>query len=1106
MLLRRDARKISWGFLAFAVLGLGLLTGAPVCAQVTGATLTGTVTDASGAVVPQTQISIKNIATGVGTTVMSDTAGFYSVPNLLPGKYEVSASAPGFSTDVHSGITLNVGARQVLNFALQVGQTNQTIEVTSTAPNIELATSSINAVVTSQTVVELPLNGRDWTQLANLQPAVQSLPTQASVVGGIGGRGNRGFGNQLTISGTRPQMNNYRLDGISIVDFAGGSPGNVVGAALGVDAIAEFSVLTANYDAEYGRTAGGVVNAVTRSGTNMIHGDAFEFLRNSSLDARNFFDGKKIPPFRRNQFGGSVGGPILKDKTFFFADYEGLRQARDTTTVDNVPSPDARNGIIHNADGTTCTIGIPSPGCALTNTAGTVGVDPLVKPYLAFYGLPNGGLNAPGNTGKFDVAVNAVSYENFVTARIDHKISAKDSIFGTWFYDSGRFSEPEPLDTWIISDTSKRQGVVLEETHTFSSSLVNSLRGGYSRVANAINQGTQAINPVASDLSLGAFPGHTAPRLQVTGLTPTTGGLNGTSLIFPTWNSFQAYDDAFITKGVHSIKMGFAFERMQTNIQIAPSPSGLFSFGSLTAFLTNQPHTFSGILPSAPPPEIGARQSLFGGYVQDDWRLRPSLTLNFGLRYEMVTVPTAVNNMLTNLMTFTSPTPHLGSPFFNNPTKRNFEPRVGFSWDPFHDGKTAIRGAFGIMDILPLDSNFFIGQAQAAPFSVIASAGNLPAGSFPTGAVAIASVPSKLTNESVQFNPPRNYLMIWNLNVQRQLTASTAMTIGYVGNHGVHMLDRADDVNSVLPVSTTPTGLLFPFPAGSGTVLNPNSGDIRGLYWDGDAEYDALEVQVTKRMSHGFQAQAAYTWGKSIDEGTASGIGDPFQNSISSLFWFCKSCRRGLSDLNIAQTLVVNYIWDVPTPKNWGSVGSHVLGGWELGGILTVETGVPMTVLIGGDPLGLNSTDPYAFPNRLTGAGCGSDVNPGNPNNYIKLNCFALPAATAAIAAQCTPFAAAPGTCSNLVGDAGRNSVVGPGLLDFDFSLFKNNYIRKISESFNVQFRAEFFNILNHPNFEPPISNDALFDSNGNPVGGAGAINQTSTTAREIQFALKFIW
>jgi hypothetical protein len=1075
-------------------------------AQSPDATVTGLITDASKLVILDAKVTLINMSTGVRYEGWTNKTGSYYVTHLLPGTYRMEVEKPGFKTVIKPEIALHVQDVLEVNFEMVLGSVLQSVTVEGEAPTVQLATSSISAVVNSTTVRELPLNGRDWTQLATLQPGVTAVTTQAPT-GTNAPRGNRGFGNQLTISGTRPQLNNYRLDGVSIVDYANGAPGSVLGVALGVDAIAEFSVLTANYSAEYGRTSGGVINAITKSGANTFHGDAYEFIRNSALDARNFFDGASIPPFRRNQFGGSVGGPIQKDKTFFFADYEGLRQFLGETQVDNVLSQDARNGIIHNTDGTTCTIGVVSPGCALKNSAGTVGVDPLVKPYLAFWPLPNAGLLGTGNTGHFDVATNDVSSENFVTARIDRKFSEKDSVFGTWFYDSGLDDTPDALDNIFIHNSTHRVMFSVEETHVFSPSLVNSLRGGFNRVTSDVTQALQAINPLATDKSLGFFPGLPAGGIAVPGLTSFTGGVGGLEGSGNAWNSFQAYDDAFLTKGAHSLKFGFAFERVQ-HYRLNESGNGGFKFGTLTDFLTNVPLNANGTFTQGSL-DRRLQQNIFGGYLQDDWRLRPNWTLNLGLRYEAASVPTEDHNKLSNLPTFTSPTPRLGSPLFNNPTLRNFEPRVGFSWDPFRDGKTAVRGAFGMFDVLPLTYEFFLAEGTLAPFVQAFSIVNPGQGSFPANAfvgdTGVNIPPSSKRSASIEFNPHRNYVMIWNLNVQRQLTSSTTVLVGYVGNHGVHMLNRADEVNLVLPTATA-QGYLWPSPIGSGTVINPAVGFTVGEYWSGDAFYDALEVGVTKRMSHGFQVQGSYTWGKNIDTGSSSGVGDAFTNSISSLFWFCKSCRRGLSDFNIAQTLVVNYLWEVPTPNDWTGIGSHVLGGWELGGIVTAETGVPITPLIGGDPLGLNDHDPFAYPNRLTGPGCGSDVNPGNPNNYIKLNCFALPMASPSIAASCTPFSAVPGSCSNLLGNAGRNTVVGPGLVNFDFALFKNNYIRRISESFNVQFRAELFNIFNRANFGTPVHNSTLFDQNGNPVGGAGAIDHTSTTAREIQFALKLIW
>lgn len=1088
MRLHRAAKKYAVSVVIFASIVVRMLLPIHVYAQVVGATLTGTVTDPSGAVVSQAEVSIENTSTAIATLFMTNAEGIYAAPNLPAGNYQVTVSAKGFKTEVSKGVNLTVGAQQVLNISLQVGAAAQRveIEVTDMEAAVELASSSVDGVVSAATIVELPLNGRDWTTLAALQPGVSKVLTQQPNVGNS--LGGRGYGQEFAISGTRPQLNNYRIDGISVVDYAGGSPGSTLGVALGVDAIAEFSVVTSNASAEYGRSSGGVINAITRSGTNTIHGSAFWFLRDEGLDARNYFDSETIPPFHRNQFGGSVGGPIKKDTTFFFVNYEGFRQNLGTTFINLVPSQDARKGILHNSDGTTT----------------TVTVDPLVAPFLPLYPLPNAGLIGTGDTGLFDIATNAAQSEDYLTTRIDRKFSSKDSISATFFRDRASNTSPDNLDTQIVDSPTTGYMVAVEESHLFSPTLMNSVRGGFHRVTAFPEQSVQAINPLAKDLSLSSFPGRYAPSISVPGLANYDGGLGALSSQAFYWNSIQAYDDAFLTKGKHLIKFGFAFERMQLNNRIFPD-NGNFNFGSLQGFLTNQPSSFNG----APPNNVsghGDRQTLFGGYLQDDWHARHNLTLNLGLRYEMVTVPTEVENKISNMVTFTSPAPKLGSPYFNNPTLRNVEPRVGLVWDPFGKGKTAVRAAFGIFDVLPLIYEFSGAIGTSAPFTEKVAAAGTP-GSFPTGIVDTIfgsgpPSPTSLRYGSIQVNPPRNYLMLWNLNIQHELTPNTTFMFGYVGNHGVHMLNRADDVNMVLP-QATPQGLLWPFPAGSGTILNPAIGDIRGEYWTGTALYDALELQLTKRMSHGFHVQGSYTWGKNIDTGSASVIGDPFTNSITSPLWFCSACRRGLSDFNIGQTLVVNYVWDLPTPGNWGAVASHLLGGWELAGIITAETGVPFTPLIGGDPLGENSTDPFAYPSRVAGPGCSSAVNPGNTNNYVKLSCFSVPMATPTIAALCTPFSAVPGSCANLFGNAGRNSVVGPGLATWDFSLVKNT---NINERLKLQFRAELFNILNKPNFGTPVDNSTFFDSGGNPVGGAGLLDTTSTTSRQVQLGLKLVF
>jgi len=1049
-----------------AVLITSLLVCAPLYSQVAGSTLTGIVTDPTGAVIPNAQVSIKNTATGIVTNYPANSAGLYTAPNLIPGPYQITVSAKGFETEVRSGITLTVGAQQVLNVALHVGQTTQTIRVSGQAPIVQLATSSISATVNSTTVRQLPLNGRDWTQLALLQPGVVSVRTPVTL---LNNGTARGLGMTMSVSGMRPNQNNYRLDGISVNDYSNTAPGSVLGQDLGVDSIQEFSVLTSNYSAEYGKTSGGVINAITKSGTNQFHGDVYEFLRNSNLDAANFFDNASNvtePPFRRNQFGVSAGGPIRKDNTFVFGDYEGLRQALTTTTVDVVPSAAARSGNL---------------------STGQITVDPSVQRFInAFYPLPNG--PSLGDTGIFSTPINAVTPENFFTTRLDHTFSQKDSIFGTYLYDYSTLTQPDEFHNKTDAFRSQRTMISLEETHIFSPQLVNALRFGYNRSMAWGGLTLPLNNPAASDLSFGTVPGHTAAQAFVPGLTIFTGGVGGPSNQFFVLNAFQAYDDAFLTRGDHSLKFGFAFERDQNDMTTHLYPNAQVSFGSLPSFLIGQVSSFTAILPTVPITPRDLRQSILGGYFQDDWRVRPNLTMNLGLRYEMATVPTEVHGELSTLLHPTDVQPHLGSPFFSNPTYRNFEPRVGFAWDPFHTGKTSVRGAFGVFDVLPLTYQDWETTFDAAPFTQNGTASNLPAHEFPAGIFSsVSGNPSTLSQQYMQPNPQRNYVMEWNTSIQRELAPNLTMMVSYVGSRAVHNPFISDSINIVSPTLTS-QGYLWPSPAGSGTVTNPNVGQIRTYQWESSSSYNGLELQVTKAMSHGLQLQGSYTWSKTIDTSSASRVEDQFNNSFTALPFWNMGLNRGLADFNVGQNLVINYIWQIPAPKFTLGAARWLLTGWQLGGIYEASTGVPFFLNMGGDPLGQNNSDPFDVPNRLVGPGCNSLVNPGNPNNYIKTQCLAFP------------------NPSTLRGNLGRNTLTGPGLSDFDFSLFKNFNIKRISENFNAQVRAEFFNVLNRANFSPPLDNITAFDQFGNPVPGTGLIDSTQGAAREIQFALKLTW
>jgi Carboxypeptidase regulatory-like domain/TonB dependent receptor-like, beta-barrel/TonB-dependent Receptor Plug Domain len=1106
--------RVAAGLVLFLVFALSLSILVPVYAQVTGATLSGTVKDQSGALVPDTQISISNTATGLTRSLVSDAAGFYLAPNLLPGTYEVTASAPGFATEVQTGITLTVGAQQVLNLTLRVGRTTEKVQVQGEAPAVQLATSSLSAVVNSTTVRELPLNGRSWTDLATLQPGVDAIQTQPAFSAGPD-RGKRGFGAEVTVAGARPQQNNYRLDGISINDYDNGAPGSVLGGDLGVDAIQEFSVLTSNYSAEYGRTSGGVVNAVTRSGTNQFHGGVYEFLRNNALDARNFFDAA-IPPFRRNQFGAEAGGPIRKDKVFVFGDYEGIRQSKGVTTVDTVPSVAARSG-------TLCSAPDSTPACTPT----TITVDPSVQKYLSFWSPPNGGIQpgTDGDIGIFTFAGQQAISENFFTVRVDDKISDKDSLAATYLGDITPYTAPDNLDDVLNKTTSNRQIAVLEETHIFSPALVNSARIGYSRDGVLNNVGTVAINPLAQDPTLAGVPGQFASQVFVSGIATFTGGLraNGPGQFY--WNTFQGYDDAFWTHGTHSLKFGAAVERMQLNMYQLSDSSGTFNFATLSDFLQNVPKRFTVAV--SENPGRGLRQSLLGFYAQDDWRLRPNLTLNAGLRWEMTTVPAELQGRIATLINLTDPEPKCGrlvtgcatsGPLYSNPTLHNFDPRVGFAWDPFRDGKTAVRGGFGMFAVLPI-INVFFPQTTVFPFQGTGFITNPGQGSFYTKAPGLLGPGSHEMNITEQ-NAHRSYVMQWNLNVQRELAPSLTALVGYVGSRGVHQPFRVDDLDIALPVARTPAGYLFTNPVGGdGSTFNPNFGDIGGVFYEGNSFYDALEVGIQKRMSHGVELQGSFTWGKSIDTGSATGIGDQFSNSIPSLPWYDLKSFRGLSDFNIGRTLVLSATWELPSPKSFSGAAGWLASGWELGGIYKANDGVPFTPTFGtdGDPQGLNSSDPWDFPNRLTGSGCGELVNPGNPNHYIKDGslagqpaCFAVPTAPSAAfyTANCDSTMGTFPQCFNLRGNAGRNILIGPGISNLDFSVFKNNRVKRISENFNVQFRAEFFNVLNRANFAVPVTpdNTDIFDSTGASTGVAGLLTSTTTDSRQIQFAIKVVW
>jgi hypothetical protein len=651
--------------------------------------------------------------------------------------------------------------------------------------------------------------------------------------------------------------------------------------------------------------------------------------------------------------------------------------------------------------------------------------------------------------------------------------------------------------------------------------------------------------------------------MAISGYTRNQGGVGTAPFFYHTFNNYQFSDDAFWTVGAHTFKFGTDIERMQYNLVAYENPGGRWNFSNLAAFLTNNSKHFEAGLPSTITPRE-LRQTLFAGYVQDDWRFRPNLTLNLGVRYEMTTVINDAQGKITNVVNIAGPQLQCGKlfnsgfaplgiapagsacgsagPYYSNPTKMNFAPRIGFAWDPFRDGKTSVRGGFGMYDVLPLPAYFLTLQNQSAPFIIFDSVdkpsngANTLAGQFYSGGQALLTNPppgatlGQLATSTVEQHPKRNYVLQWNLNVQRQIANDLAVTLGYVGSHGVHMLIRGDDANMTIPTLTS-QGYLFPCgppivggsctagnnAAGDSAKINQSLGIIRYMYWNSSSFYDAMTVNIDKRLRHGFQFQVAYTWSKSIDDNSSTIAGDTFQTSLNSLYWFAPKSLRGLSDFNVSQSAAINGLWALPTPKLSNGFVRSAVAGWQLGSILKVNTGLPTTVIINGDPAGLGNSgaDQFGIPDRIPGCNpVNSHYIGGSSPSYVNLNCYTLPTAPASWASSCASFpgAATPAPtgrvyCANLMGNAGRNTVIGPGLVNLDFSAVKNIPIGRISETFNVQFRAEIFNILNHTNFNPPspINGAGIFDQTGAVITN-GYIDSLATQPRDVQFALKVIW
>ena len=1065
-----------------------LITAAPPHAHAqVSASINGIVSDPSGASISGAELSLKNTETGATRAATTNGEGRYEVLGLPVGAYELTATKSGFQPLTVGGIHLVVGQEARVDLALNVGPERQQVLVEADTTIVSTTTNDISGYVGQRQINELPLNGRSYDLLLPLNPSVVNFTSQKTGGNGIS---NSTTANNFAVAGNRPQQNIFLLNGVEYTGAAENNmqPGGTSGMLLGVDAVREFNVERDSYSAQLGKHPGAQVVMVTRSGSNDWHGSLYEYLRNNSLDARNFFDaGSGAPPFQRNQFGASFGGPLKHDATFLFANYEGFRQNLHQTSAAFVPDLQSRADAV-----------------------------PSVQPLLNLWPTPSAtdpdfksGANPDGIAQVSSSPLQTIR-EDFGTVRADHIFSRNDTLAVIHTVDDGNDVTATPADPFSTDIENLREQVFsIEETHTFSPALLNVARVGYSRAGYFFTGEPTPGTPAASvpefltGLPVGAVVvgGSAAsnPQAQI-GLA---GSNNGSNLRVRR-NLFTIEDRVTTMRGRHQLSFGVWLQPFQSNESLALSQYGQATFTSLATFLQG---TLSSFLFDPTPTEMNWR-SLFGAwYAEDVIRVNHKLTLSLGFRDEVSTGwneahGRASNYVFANGVIQTQP--QVGNSLFTtNNAKFLPQPRIGVAWSPL-GRKTVLRAGFGMYNDLQdalgyrADQNAPFNPTYSTPLTVAQLPLN-PSGPIPATA--------ELVPGGVQPDMQTPTLISWSLRVQRELSRNTSVTIGYVGSHGYHELIGID-ANEPAPVicpaapcpatypATFPVGLAgTPVPSGSFFVpatvrANPALANTWSWYSEGDSAYHALQIDVNRRLSAGLVIRGVYTYSKALDDGdslnsTTSGGGPALASNPFNLHsdW-------GLATYDVRNIGVLSASYSLPFGQSQqfladlSGVRNALASGWSLNSIVTMQDGFPFSPQLSYNPSNngdtRNPVRPFANPN-FTGP-----VILGSPNKWFNPSAFLGPSNTAAN--------------GGFYGNVGRDTLIGPGLATWDFSVLKDTRIR---EKLSAQFRAEIFNILNHANFNQP--NEVVFTPAGvSPT--AGVITCTSTTSRQVQLALKLIF
>ena len=1077
------------------ILACVLLMAGSLAAQTFRGTILGSVTDASGAVVPGASVKIHNVNTGQDRVTVTTADGTYAVPELPVGTYSVTVTQKGFQTSITNTVAVDVASERRVDVALKPGQVNEQVEVSGeTLPQIETTSNTLGGVLTSEVVKDLPVNGRDYTKLIYLNPGVAGSPDQISDSPGSYG--------EFSMNGARGRSNNYLLDGTDMNDGYRNDPAiNQAGVfgtpstILPIDAVAEAHVLS-NFEPEYGRNAGAVVNIVTKSGTNQLHGSAAEYFRNDALDARNYFNPSSQPKaqFHNNQYGASLGGPIIKNKTFFYADYEGQQEPVGVVTIADVPTGSGPGGQLIPSDST----------------------NPVIQKLIAQNPWP-----AP-NLGNGVASVISPSFNRLTSfiAKIDQTINSTNSLTGRYFFGDSVQSFPLALTAsggqlpgFNTYTPTRVQLVSLSWVHTIGLNKVNEVRFGWNRFAEGFFPADQNFQPssiglcAASTTALcsGGASDSGLPIIDVSGIAQ----LGATSSV-PRHrvDSNNQFIDNFSWKlNKHDVKIGFDFHRTTVQQYFDKYFRGKLEFDDLADFLSG---TVDGGFQYSGDSTRHTYENNFGFYAQDSFRLAPHITLNYGFRWDYFGVVGEKDNQLSNI---TSMSPAAGSGTFTltqvgqpglsslyNPDYKDFAPRVSVAWDVAGNAKTVVRAGWG-MFYDAFSQDMVLGHLPYSPYFDPGPAYN-PIGARPiysagvNGGTIQAGVPlfgseSSCNYECDVFGFDRNiktpYMENYNLNIQQQITSKTVLQVGYVGSQG-HRLWRFFDLGQPSEAAINAADLACNCINDYGSAARPFAGNPYGAFYvlqensTGQSNYNSLQAQFRVNGWHGVTSVVNYVYSRSMDN---SSDGEDFEpNAAQPNDSTRPQLEYGPSNFNLPQRFT--WIFGYELPKMGGSM-QRLKNGWGINSTATLQS---------GQPFQLN----YNFEDDYSGSGNGFDrpdvVGPivyhsNNPFNYLDMSSFAIPC-TISAAAQAAPTGTAadcvPGT--RHFGDEGRNSLHGATYKQWDLALFKNT---AITERVNVQLRADFFNVLNHPNFANPFLPAFIADAgtggfqvvNGHEVAGA---------------------